>query len=129
MFSLPQLRLSCCLFFGEICCGEQNGRRRKRGGRDEDRVVPHLSSLLTHKHKRVHRARLLFRRRWACGAGHSRAGYGRYIVNDSFRTDVCLYYKPHMIAMAALLLACTFHECTRPSPSLNLRWLPAPPGH
>ena len=61
-------------------------------------------------------------------AGGGRAARGtaepvraRYIVNDSFRTDVCLYYKPHMIAMAALLLACTFHECTLPSPSLNLR--------
>ncbi len=41
-----------------------------------------------------------------------KAWRSRYIVNDSFRTDVCLYYKPHMIAMAALLLACTYHECT-----------------
>ncbi|ORX48023.1 C/H/G cyclin [Hesseltinella vesiculosa] len=33
-----------------------------------------------------------------------------FIVNDSFRTDVCLMYPPHMIALAALYMTVVLHH-------------------
>ncbi|KAI8361299.1 cyclin-like protein [Mortierella sp. GBAus27b] len=32
-----------------------------------------------------------------------------FVVNDSYRTDVCLLYAPHMIALAALYIICVVH--------------------
>ncbi|KAF9914498.1 hypothetical protein BX616_008170 [Lobosporangium transversale] len=32
-----------------------------------------------------------------------------FVINDSFRTDVCLLYAPHMIALAALYIICVVH--------------------
>ena len=32
----------------------------------------------------------------------------RSIVNDSYRLDICLLYPPHIIALAAVYLACTY---------------------
>lgn len=32
------------------------------------------------------------------------------IVNDSYRLDLCLYYPPYMIALAATQMACTYHK-------------------
>lgn len=31
------------------------------------------------------------------------------MLNDSYRTDVCLLYPPHMIALAALYIICVVH--------------------
>lgn len=31
------------------------------------------------------------------------------MLNDSYRTDVCLFYAPHMIALAALYIICVVH--------------------
>lgn len=31
------------------------------------------------------------------------------MLNDSYRTDVCLLYAPHMIALAALYIICVVH--------------------
>ncbi|KNC69549.1 hypothetical protein SARC_17939 [Sphaeroforma arctica JP610] len=33
-----------------------------------------------------------------------------YILNDSYKTDVCLLYAPHSIAVSALYLACTIKD-------------------
>ncbi|KAF9904109.1 hypothetical protein EC991_003084 [Linnemannia zychae] len=32
-----------------------------------------------------------------------------FVLNDSYRTDVCLFYAPHMIALAALYIICVVH--------------------
>lgn len=32
------------------------------------------------------------------------------VVNDSFRTDVCLLYPPHQIALACLHIACVITQ-------------------
>ncbi|KAF9582898.1 RNA polymerase II holoenzyme cyclin-like subunit [Lunasporangiospora selenospora] len=32
-----------------------------------------------------------------------------FVINDSYRTDVCLLYAPHMIALAALYIICVVH--------------------
>ena len=34
----------------------------------------------------------------------------RNVVNDSFRTDVCLLYPPHQIALACLHIACVINQ-------------------
>lgn len=40
--------------------------------------------------------------------------YGhRAIVNDSYRTDLCLVYPPYMIAITAIYMACTFLDRVR----------------
>jgi len=31
------------------------------------------------------------------------------VLNDSYRTDVCLLYAPHLIALAALYIICVVH--------------------
>ncbi|KAF7354649.1 CYCLIN domain-containing protein [Mycena sanguinolenta] len=35
-----------------------------------------------------------------------------FIVNDSYRSELCLLYPPHLIAIAALYLTCIFHPAT-----------------
>jgi len=35
------------------------------------------------------------------------------IINDSYRSDLCLLYPPHLIAIAAVYLALLFHKSTR----------------
>ncbi|KAJ7476973.1 cyclin-like protein [Mycena galericulata] len=35
-----------------------------------------------------------------------------FIVNDTYRSELCLLYPPHLIAIAALYLACVFHPAT-----------------
>lgn len=39
----------------------------------------------------------------------------RFIINDTYRSDLCLLYPPHTIAIAAIYLTCTFHPSTRNS--------------
>lgn len=34
----------------------------------------------------------------------------RFIINDSFRTELCLLYPPHYIAVAALYMTCVLHN-------------------
>ncbi|KAJ7721355.1 cyclin-like protein [Mycena maculata] len=36
-----------------------------------------------------------------------------FIVNDTYRSELCLLYPPHLIAIAALYLACIFHPATQ----------------
>jgi len=35
------------------------------------------------------------------------------VINDSYRSDLCLLYPPHLIAIAAVYLAILFHKSTR----------------
>lgn len=44
------------------------------------------------------------------------------IVNDSYRTDVCLVYPPHLVAVAAIYMACTFlgRNCQQWMRTLNV---------
>ncbi|KAJ6579550.1 cyclin-like protein [Mycena vulgaris] len=35
-----------------------------------------------------------------------------FIVNDTYRSELCLLYPPHLIAIAALYLTCVFHPAT-----------------
>lgn len=46
------------------------------------------------------------------GLGMRESGlqYAWFIVNDSYRTDVCLLYPPHMIALAAIYLTVVLHH-------------------
>lgn len=39
----------------------------------------------------------------------------RHIVNDAYRSDLCLIYPPHLIAIAAIYLTLVFHEPTSTS--------------
>lgn len=39
----------------------------------------------------------------------------RHILNDTYRSDICLLYPPHFIAIAALYLTLVFHEPLRAS--------------
>lgn len=54
-------------------------------------------------------------------------GLCRLIINDTYRTDVCLKYPPFVIAIAAIYLALVNHDCcsqTSPSattPLVNIR--------
>ncbi|KAG0255795.1 hypothetical protein DFQ27_006067 [Actinomortierella ambigua] len=36
-----------------------------------------------------------------------------FVINDSYRTDVCLLYAPHMISLAALYIICVLHSENR----------------
>ncbi|KAJ7240011.1 cyclin-like protein [Mycena rebaudengoi] len=38
-----------------------------------------------------------------------------FIVNDTYRSELCLLYPPHLIAIAAIYLTCIFHPLTRES--------------
>nr|GAT54475.1 predicted protein [Mycena chlorophos] len=35
-----------------------------------------------------------------------------FIINDTFRSELCLLYPPHLIAIAAIYLTCVFHPAT-----------------
>ncbi|KAJ7196993.1 cyclin-like protein [Mycena pura] len=35
-----------------------------------------------------------------------------FIVNDTYRSELCLLYPPHLIAIAAIYLTCIFHPAT-----------------
>ncbi|KAJ7041179.1 cyclin-like protein [Mycena alexandri] len=35
-----------------------------------------------------------------------------FIVNDTYRSELCLLYPPHLIAVAAIYLTCIFHPAT-----------------
>ena len=37
----------------------------------------------------------------------------RFIINDTYRSEVCLLYPPHLIAVAAIYLVLVFHTPTR----------------
>ncbi|KAF8499315.1 cyclin-like protein [Gautieria morchelliformis] len=38
-----------------------------------------------------------------------------FIINDTYRSDLCLIYPPHLIAIAAIYLTCILHPSTRNS--------------
>src|SRR5258706_3890446 len=54
-------------------------------------------------------------------------GFRRLIINDTYRTDVCLKYPPFVIAIAAIYLALVNHDCCSHSspfattPLVNIR--------
>ncbi|KAJ6607889.1 cyclin-like protein [Mycena sp. CBHHK59/15] len=52
-----------------------------------------------------------------------------FIVNDTYRSELCLLYPPHLIAIAAIYLTCIFHPTTRESitPLLPSATASAPP--
>ncbi|KAJ7083148.1 cyclin-like protein [Mycena belliarum] len=35
-----------------------------------------------------------------------------FIVNDTYRSELCLLYSPHLLAVAALYMTCVFHPAT-----------------
>ena len=46
------------------------------------------------------------------GIGYSLEDYqqdAHNIINDSYRTDACLYYPPHAIAIAVLIMTAIYH--------------------
>ena len=48
------------------------------------------------------------------GMGSSKAP-GRFIINDTYRSELCLLYPPHLVAIAAIYLTLVFHAPTRTS--------------
>ena len=38
----------------------------------------------------------------------------RLLINDLYRTDLCLIYPPHLIAIAAVMVTLAYHTSTRP---------------
>lgn len=42
-------------------------------------------------------------------------GLPRFIINDTYRSELCLLYPPHLIAIAAIYLTLVFHAPTRAS--------------
>lgn len=61
----------------------------------------------------------LFRSHFRCRRAYlSGLGLHRLIVNDTYRTDVCVKYPPFVIAIAAIYLALVNHDCcSQSSPS------------
>ncbi|KAJ7123180.1 cyclin-like protein [Mycena epipterygia] len=43
-----------------------------------------------------------------------------FIVNDTYRSELCLLYPPHLIAIAALYLTCIFHPATHETVATHL---------
>ena len=43
----------------------------------------------------------------------------RFIINDTFRSDLCLLHPPHLIAIAAIYLTLVFHTGTRDQINLH----------
>jgi cyclin C len=39
----------------------------------------------------------------------------RFVINDTYRSELCLLYPPHLIAIAAVYLTCVLHPSTRNS--------------
>lgn len=37
----------------------------------------------------------------------------RFLINDTYRSDLCLLYPPHLIAITAIYMACAVHQETR----------------
>jgi cyclin C len=50
----------------------------------------------------------------------------RFIINDSYRSDVCLLHPPHLVAIAALVLAVSQHSETREAYSPDAAGASAP---
>ena len=49
-------------------------------------------------------------------SGHNRSlieALNRFLINDTYRSDLCLIYPPHLIAIAAVYMACAVHHETR----------------
>lgn len=44
----------------------------------------------------------------------------RFLINDTYRSDICLMYPPHMIALASLYLVCVLNPATRKG---HLEWM------
>ncbi|KAI0337540.1 cyclin-like protein [Trametopsis cervina] len=68
-------------------------------------------------------------RYWGTGEGKLELQEGAlqmawFIVNDSFRSDLCLIYPPHLIAVTAIYLTLVFHSSTRNS--LHFQSSPTP---
>lgn len=47
----------------------------------------------------------------------------RFVLNDSYRTDVLLIYPPHIVAVAAVFLGLVLHEGTRERMLRSKRWM------
>ncbi|KAJ7182619.1 cyclin-like protein [Mycena crocata] len=43
-----------------------------------------------------------------------------FIVNDTYRSELCLLYPPHLIAIAAIYLTCIFHPATHETVAAHL---------
>lgn len=57
-------------------------------------------------------------RYWGNGEGQLELNEGAlqlawFIINDTYRADICLLYPPHLIAIAAIYLTLIFHQQTR----------------
>jgi len=49
----------------------------------------------------------------------------RFIINDTYRSELCLLYPPHMIAIAAIYLTLVLNDKTREA--IQAQATPAPP--
>ncbi|KAH9916794.1 cyclin-like protein [Fomitopsis serialis] len=57
-------------------------------------------------------------RYWGTGEGRLEMHEGAlqkawFIINDTYRSELCLLYPPHLIAITAIYMACAFHQETR----------------
>ncbi|CAK5275924.1 unnamed protein product [Mycena citricolor] len=43
-----------------------------------------------------------------------------FIINDTYRSELCLLYPPHLIAIAAIYLTCVFHPPTQDSVAASI---------
>ncbi|THG94762.1 hypothetical protein EW026_g6771 [Hermanssonia centrifuga] len=66
-------------------------------------------------------------RYWGTGEGklelqESALQMAWFIINDTYRSDLCLIYPPHLIAIAAIYLTLVFHESTHESLKSAQSW-------
>ncbi|KZT63994.1 C/H/G cyclin [Daedalea quercina L-15889] len=57
-------------------------------------------------------------RYWGTGEGKLEMHEGAlqmawFIINDTYRSEICLLYPPHLIAITAIYMACAIHQETR----------------
>ncbi|KAI0719199.1 cyclin-like protein [Fomitopsis betulina] len=57
-------------------------------------------------------------RYWGTGEGRLEMHEGAlqmawFLINDTYRSDLCLLYPPHLIAITAIYMACAVHQETR----------------
>ncbi|TFY53499.1 hypothetical protein EVJ58_g9418 [Rhodofomes roseus] len=57
-------------------------------------------------------------RYWGTGEGRLEMHEGAlqmawFIINDTYRSELCLIYPPHLIAVTAIYMACAIHQETR----------------
>ncbi|KAF7300992.1 CYCLIN domain-containing protein [Mycena indigotica] len=70
-------------------------------------------------------------RYWGTGQGQLELPSGGlqtawFIINDTFRSELCLLYPPHLIAIAAIYLTCVFNPATQSAIAASHEPTPTP---